>query len=1274
MTYLKKFASHLPTIDLSAIKTGEKQIPAPASPPVIHFTWLDHSSIHNENDTACFTLADLHQNFIRQQTEVYQSYLEKIQLLHQQLFNTTPHKEAFTSLAPISPVLPGPKFDRADLEKLAGQTISTFFGDWFKPLDQYEKLIRMPQPPLLLTDKVLGIEGVPGSRSKGIIWTETTVRADAWYLHQGRMPAGIMIEAGQSDLLLASWLGFDFHNQGQRVYRLLGCEASFSGEYPKVDDVLSYEIRITHHARQGDIIIFFFEYDCKVNGEIRLRVRNGQAGFFNEEELKNSGGVLWQPGDDANNPAHFSPALPKIHCEYHSFTKTQLDHFSQGKTYECFGSGFELTQCHTRTPSINSGKNLFLDQIVQIDLNGGPWKRGYLKAIQSISPDDWFFKGHFKNDPCMPGTLIFEASLQAAAFYFTYLGYTVDKDGWRFEIAPDESYKVLCRGQITPETKEVVYEVFVCGIQEGPVPILYVDLLCTADGVKAFHTRCGLRIVPDWPLVTMSFPEYPERGFINRDGFEFNYHSLLACALGKPSEAFGESFSVFDNHRQLPRLPGPPYHFMSRILDVQGELGSGKTGMKLRCEYRILKDEWYFNSNFFPVMPFSVLLEIGLQPCGWLSSFSGTALNSKIDLYFRNLSGTFRIYHPIYPEDAIIETEVVYTRLAQAAGVIVQSFIVKSFIADQLIFEMETTFGSFPKEAFDNQTGIPFSAEEKAIYEKESNFTLDLLQLERNHFHDTLKLPDKQLLMIDKIDGLWINDKNANSVTLRSVKEIKAEEWFFKSHFFSDPVQPGSLGIEAMLQLVQIYILHTGIHQKFNPNPVIQFVPDHTFKWKYQGQVVPKNKLVTVIANITSLEENENEIIVYADSSLWVDGIKIYHAQQIRLEVKAQTVKNKPVFFEDFTINPAVESWVKDHCPNYVMPTLPMMFAVNMLAEGVEKYFPQKKLTDIQNAKIHDWVVLNKKVKLTREIIIKNDEMALANLYLEKQNQLIKVASATLHFNHHYSITDFQVEPLLNAEKMEHFYQDVFFGESFHSMKSLFRGKNGASAILNAESDSIPTSSLNQLILDGSLHTIPLHQLFLWSDEIKPEEVAYPAFIPSLSFYGPVPQTGTVHCETRFRGFYLNRKLPKVEILMYCENKLWARLDLVLSIFSKGKFVQLSGSERKMFLTNKEYVADIMLSSKNENGNLYLSVDAVKEVDWIPGSLSTLYEIEKTDQIEEITQQILAKEWLAGQMAVHPSEIEIEEGRAAFWKKDAEKKYSFRILKTEGGFIISPAD
>ena len=55
------------------------------------------------------------------------------------------------------------------------------------------------------------------------------------------------------------------------------------------------EIHVDSHAQQGDVRLFFFHYNCWVNGELRMSVRSGQAGFFTTEELANSAGVLWAP-------------------------------------------------------------------------------------------------------------------------------------------------------------------------------------------------------------------------------------------------------------------------------------------------------------------------------------------------------------------------------------------------------------------------------------------------------------------------------------------------------------------------------------------------------------------------------------------------------------------------------------------------------------------------------------------------------------------------------------------------------------------------------------------------------------------------------------------------------------------------------------------------------------------------------------------------------------------------------------------------------------------
>src|SRR5260221_367956 len=161
-----------------------------------------------------------------------------------------------------SRLLRGSSLDRAQLEHVAKGKISDVFGPLFTRQDGYVKQCRMPMPPLLLADRVLGIDGEAGSMDTGTIWTETEVGPEAWYLHRSRMPIGLVIESGQADLLLISWLGVDFFNAGSRVYRLLGCEITFHDCYmPQPGDIIRFQINITGHANLSDTRLFFFNYD-----------------------------------------------------------------------------------------------------------------------------------------------------------------------------------------------------------------------------------------------------------------------------------------------------------------------------------------------------------------------------------------------------------------------------------------------------------------------------------------------------------------------------------------------------------------------------------------------------------------------------------------------------------------------------------------------------------------------------------------------------------------------------------------------------------------------------------------------------------------------------------------------------------------------------------------------------------------------------------------------------------------------------------------------------
>lgn len=98
----------------------------------------------------------------------------------------------------------------------------------------------------------------------------------------------------------------------------------------------------------------------------------------------------------------------------------------------------------------------------------------------------------------------------------------------------------------------------------------------------------------------------------------------------------------------VARLPGPPFHFMSRVTTVEGPPWVMEAGAAVEVEYDVPERVWYFEQNDArDTMPFSVLMEVVLQASGWLASYVGSALTSDTDLLFRNLDGTGTVHREL---------------------------------------------------------------------------------------------------------------------------------------------------------------------------------------------------------------------------------------------------------------------------------------------------------------------------------------------------------------------------------------------------------------------------------------------------------------------------------------------------------------------------------------------------------------------------------------------------------------------------------------------------
>jgi len=1126
---------------------------------------------------------------------------------------------------------------REQLEVHATGRISEIFGPVFRQQAAYPRQVRMPEPPLLLADRVVGLDAEPGTMGLGTIWTETDVAWDSWYLHQGRMPAGVMIEAGQADLMLISWLGVDFANKGERVYRLLGCELTYHNDLPKPGETMRYEIHVDGHANQGDVRLFFFHYDCRVDGELRLSVRGGQAGFFTDEELAESAGCLWTPEEQeiVANPRLADPLGPVPT----SYSRDDLEAFAAGRPWDCFGDTLWLTKTHNRTPTIGGDRMLFLDSVTDLDPTGGPWGRGYLRGEWPVSPEDWFFEGHFKNDACMPGTLMFEGCLQAMAFYLSAMGVTAPRDGWRFQPVSDEPFALRCRGQVTRSSQDLVYEIFVEEFVDGPIPTLYADLLCTVDGLKAFHARrVGLQLVPAWPLE--AWPQLldgyddPEPVAAQKD-FRFDYASLMACAWGRPSDAFGAMYDRFDGPTRVARLPGPPYHFMSRVTHVDGDIGNFEAGAVIELEYDVPPDAWYFAENGCATMPFAVLLEAALQPCGWLACFVGSALTTDQELSFRNLDGTATLTQELFADVGTLRTRVKMLSISRVAGMIIQGFEVVCFVGDRPVYTMDTVFGFFPGAALQNQVGLPTTDDQRGLLTQTHALTVDLTERPERYCAGSLRLPEPMLLMVDRLE-FTPDSGEAGLGRLRGAKDVDPGEWFFKAHFFQDPVQPGSLGLEALVQLLQWFCIHEGMTEGLESPRFEPIELGRELAWKYRGQVVPANSLIHSTMDVTERGvDDDGHPYVVGRGSLWVDGKRIYEAENMGMRVvgsvpptptgrdggrtgrptglPAPTVS--PRESDDrhsartrWHLDPAADSWLADHRPTWTLPAVPMMAVADLFAQSVDG-----ELAALHDVQMLGWLVIDRPTDLRVDragdrltLFARPDKGDWKPVAMARVGEAVAVEALT---------------PLTGEAQPDPYASGALFhGPGLHLLTDLVWGEGGASGTLRCDS-SLLRGRWNPGLLDGLTHVLPHDALHAWDPSVDASLVHYPTRLKHLSVFGPIPRTGTVRVEAR------QLDGPCFHLQAQAGDRVLIDAVLVETGFPKGPLGEAEPADRRAFLQGA-WRPGIALSRDGA-----VDADALAQTDFLPGTVEAVYgTCDRAD--------IARRDAVAAEFAVHPRHVD----------------------------------
>jgi 3-hydroxymyristoyl/3-hydroxydecanoyl-(acyl carrier protein) dehydratase len=132
--------------------------------------------------------------------------------------------------------------------------------------------------------------------------------------------------------------------------------------------------------------------------------------------------------------------------------------------------------------------------------------------------------------------------------------------------------------------------------------------------------------------------------------------------------------------------------------------------------------------------------------------------------------------------------------------------------------------------------------------------------------------PTAPLAMVDELLELDLGGGPAGLGYARGRKWIDPSEWFFAAHFHGDPVMPGSLGLEAFLQLATALARRAWPEASLARLEAPAIGTEHV--WRYRGQVLPTDRAVVVEASVRRRDDAARTLTV--DGYLAVDGRVIY--------------------------------------------------------------------------------------------------------------------------------------------------------------------------------------------------------------------------------------------------------------------------------------------------------------------------------------------------------------------------------------------------------------
>jgi len=357
----------------------------------------------------------------------------------------------------------------------------------------------------------------------------------------------------------------------------------------------------------------------------------------------------------------------------------------------------------------------------------------------------------------------------------------------------------------------------------------------------------------------------------------FNLDDLKEFATGSVVKCLGKEYAVYAGRRSS-RIPNSELLLMSRIQSIRGRKGEFDQTSSITAEYDVPADAWYFDGDLRGRLPYFICIEVALQPCGFLSAYLGTPLRyPEVDYYFRNLDGETVFHQHVDARGKTIQTRAELLKTIFYGKTIIQHFSFELTCEGVVFFEGKSSFGYFSAEAMAGQAGLD-GGKDVQPWLKQSEYESRNISIEGTSLETGL--PKGKLRLLDGV--VLIGGTGHHREGYVYGKRLNTpQDWFYSCHFHEDPVMPGSLGIEAILQAMKVFSFQQS--KKF---VTADIATGQKMSWRYRGQVLQHHQEMQVEIHFHKTQQFGKIKLFTGDASLWADDSRIYEVRNIALAMQ----------------------------------------------------------------------------------------------------------------------------------------------------------------------------------------------------------------------------------------------------------------------------------------------------------------------------------------------------------------------------------------------------